>query len=142
MEHKHNHHDEHCCENESEEVYKADGIDNAEHILDVFSEMKMLMENISDNTDLAFSLLKSIKEEGEADIVDSLTIFCSDILEQEKQSQDLFEKSERLVETSKSITEKEKLLKMQELLMEYFTALKLSEANSQALIEKVIKNFK
>ena len=74
--HKDCHHDE--------EIYKADGLDNAEHILDVFNEIKMVRENITDNTDLAFNMLKAIKDESEADIVDSLTILCSDILEEEK----------------------------------------------------------
>lgn len=139
---KHNHEADECCENEEVEEYKADGLDNSEHILDVFNEMKMLRENITDNTDLAFNMLKAIKEEGEADIVDSLTIFCSDILEQEKQSKDIFEKSVQLVENSKVFSNKEDLNKVQDLLMEYFNALRISEKNSQILIEKVIKNFK
>lgn len=142
MENKHNHEADSCCEKEEVEEYKADGLDNAEHILDVFNEMKILRENITDNTDLAFNMLKAIKDNAEADIVDSLTIFCSDILEQEKQSKDIFEKSTQLVENSKAFSKKEELLKVQELLMEYFNAIKISEKNSQILIEKVIKNFK
>lgn len=128
--------------NHDEEIYKADGIDNLEHIIDVFNEIKMLRENITDNTDLAFNLLQAIKEDGEADIVDSLTIMCSDILEQEKQSKDIFEKAEILVENSKKDLKNEELQKIQSLLMEYFNAIKLSEKNSQILVEKVVKNFK
>lgn len=137
---KQNHNNIKC--NHDEEIYKADGIDNLEHIIDVFNEIKMLRENITDNTDLAFNLLKAIKEDGEADIVDSLTIMCSDILEQEKQSKDIFEKAEILVENSKKDLKNEELQKIQSLLMEYFNAIKLSEKNSQILVEKVVKNFK
>lgn len=124
----------------AQELYKADGVDNKEHILDVFGEIQMLRENITDNTDLAFNMLKAMKEE-EGDIVDSLTILCSDILEQEKQSQDIFEKSSTLMERVKEGKSSE-LQKVQDLMMEYLNAIKLSEQNSQLLIEKIIKNFK
>lgn len=126
---------------ENGEAYKADGLDNNEHILDVFSQIKILRSNITDNTDLAFNMLKALKDDGEDDIVDSLTIFCSDILEQEKQSKDTFEKAEVLFENSKDVREGEKLAKIQDLMVEYLSAMQLSEKNSQHLIEKVIKNF-
>lgn len=131
----HNHDHEH-------EEYKADGIDNGEHVLDIFDEIKLMRENITDNTDLAFNLLKSIKEEGDTDIVDSLTIFCSDILEQEKQSKEVFDRAEALIENSRLVKEREKLAKIEDMMKEYFVAIKLSEENSQHLVEKVIKIFK
>lgn len=125
--------------NEENKQYKADGIDNNEHILDIFSQIKVLRGNITDNTDLAFNMLKALREEGEADIVDSLTILCSEILEQEKQSKDIFEKAEVLVENSKNAGGE--LEKIQDLMVEYLSAVELSEKNSQLLVEKVIKNF-
>lgn len=126
---------------EENEIYEGDGLNNHEHILDIFSQIKVLRGNITDNTDLAFNMLKALKDDGEADIVDSLTIFCSEILEQEKQSKDVFERAELLIENSKDIRDEKRLEKVQDMLVEYFSAIQLSEKNSQILIEKVIKNF-
>lgn len=122
--------------------YKADGVNNFEHILDEFDQMKILRENISDNTDLAFNMLKAIKDDGEDDVVDSLTIYCSEILEQEKLAKEVFDKAEVLVENAKNIKENDKLSKMENMLMEYFSALKLNEKNSSERLTKVLKSFK
>lgn len=128
-------------ENVKEKDYTGDGLNNSEHILDVYGQIKVLRGNIIDNTDLAFNILKAIKDDGEGDIVDSLTILCSDILEQEKQSKDVFERAEMLVEGLRDGNGEKELDKAQQMLVEYLLALQLSEKNSQILMEKIVKNF-
>lgn len=49
-----------------------DGIDNSEHILDMQKQVEMLIENISDNTDSAFDILKLHDDDKDQDLVDVL----------------------------------------------------------------------
>ena len=50
--------------------HSHDGIDNKEHILDMQKQLSMLIDNIKDNTDTAFSLLKLHENDGDQEIVD------------------------------------------------------------------------
>ncbi len=64
--------------------HSHDGIDNKEHILDMQKQLSMLIDNIKDNTDTAFSLLKLHENDGDQEIVDVYRINCSNILDYEK----------------------------------------------------------
>ena len=64
--------------------HSHDGIDNNEHILDMQKQLSMLIDNIKDNTDTAFDILKMHDEDKDQDIVDVYRINCSNILDCEK----------------------------------------------------------
>ena len=64
--------------------HSHDGIDNYEHILDMQKQLDMLFNNIKDNTDTAFGILKMHENDTEQDVVDVYRINCSDILDCEK----------------------------------------------------------
>lgn len=69
--------------------HSHDGIDNSEHVLDMQKQIEVLIENIQDNTDSAFSLLKLHENDKDQDIVDVYRINCSNILDCEKLASDL-----------------------------------------------------
>ena len=64
--------------------HSHDGIDNSEHILDMQKQLSMLLDNIKDNTDTSFSILKLHEEDDDQDAVDVYRINCSSILDCEK----------------------------------------------------------
>ena len=86
-----------------------DGIDNSEHILDMQKQVEMLIENISDNTDSAFDILKLHDDDKDQDLVDVYRIVCNDILDCEKlakQKVTLFQKGVQALESSAEAVKK------------------------------------
>lgn len=86
-----------------------DGIDNSEHILDMQKQVEMLIENISDNTDNAFDILKLHDDDKDQDLVDVYRIICNDILDCEKlakQKVTLFQKGVQALESSAEAVKK------------------------------------
>lgn len=86
-----------------------DGIDNSEHILDMQKQVEMLIENISDNTDSAFDILKLHDDDKDQDLVDVYRIICNDILDCEKlakQKVTLFQKGLQALESSADAVKK------------------------------------
>ena len=86
-----------------------DGIDNSEHILDMQKQVEMLIENISDNTDSAFDILKLHDDDKDQDLVDVYRIICNDILDCEKlakQKVTLFQKGLQALESSAEAVKK------------------------------------
>ncbi len=76
---------ENCeMENDEFENHSHDGIDNDEHLIDMQKEIEIMIENIQDNTDSAFSILKEHENDADQDIVDVYRISCSNILDCEK----------------------------------------------------------
>ena len=86
-----------------------DGIDNSEHILDMQKQVEMLIENISDNTDSAFDILKLYDDDKDQDLVDVYRIICNDILDCEKlakQKVTLFQKGVQALKSSAEAVKK------------------------------------
>ena len=86
-----------------------DGIDNSEHILDMQKQVEILIENISDNTDSAFDILKLHDDDKDQDLVDVYRIICNDILDCEKlakQKVTLFQKGVQALESSAEAVKK------------------------------------
>ena len=86
-----------------------DGLDNSEHILDMQKQVEMLIENISDNTDSAFSVLKLHVDDKDQDLVDVYRIVCNDILDCEKLAKQkvmLFQKGVQALESSAEAVKK------------------------------------
>lgn len=86
-----------------------DGLDNSEHILDMQKQVEMLIENISDNTDSAFSILKLHVDDKDQDLVDVYRIVCNDILDCEKLAKQkvmLFQKGVQALESSAEAVKK------------------------------------
>lgn len=79
----------------SENIDK-EGISNHEHFIDIFKEIDILRDNLSDNTDTAFDILKMYDEHSDQESVDVLRITCSDILDAEELAKEKIERYERL----------------------------------------------
>lgn len=79
----------------SENIDK-EGISNHEHFIDIFKEIDILRDNLSDNTDTAFDILKMYNEHSDQESVDVLRITCSDILDAEELAKEKIERYERL----------------------------------------------
>lgn len=125
------------CEETENEVYDKDGVNNHEHVLDMANEVDLLYQNIQDNTDSAFELLKSLSDEDE---IDTLKIDCGQILEIEKQTAQIVENFRKMAVTIALADEKEfekKLLCLQE----YVDAITKSEKLSTTIYENIIKKF-
>ena len=77
--------------NDEEETVSADGIENAEHVLDILQEIDMLKNNIKDNTDLCISLYNLQKEDKNLsdDILDAIQLSCEKIMEIESTANEL-----------------------------------------------------
>lgn len=73
-----------------------EGISNHEHFIDIFKEIDILRDNLSDNTDTAFEILKMYDEHSDQESVDVLRITCSNILDAEELSKEGLERYEKL----------------------------------------------
>lgn len=73
-----------------------EGISNREHFIDIFKEIDILRDNLSDNTDTAFEILKMYDEHSDQESVDVLRITCSNILDAEELSKGGLERYEQL----------------------------------------------
>jgi hypothetical protein len=122
-------------EEHKHEHYNNDGIDNKEHLLDLVSECEMLLENITDNTDTAFMLIK--ENEKDEDIVDAIKIDASEILEIEKFTNGFKEKINAI-----KLYGSEKDLELKEELDGIFQTLEKYEEKSNKILEKLIKKSK
>ena len=133
-------HDENCDCDECNHEHDADGIDNKEHLLDMFSEADVLYQNIKDNTDSAFAILKNLEGKEDEDILDVIRINCSEILEVEKQTKDIFDNIKKI-----EISLKENLETLSDgkisLIDEYFEALQKCEMVSNESFEKLLKRL-
>ena len=121
---------EHCEEND-------DGIDNSEHILDMFSQIDSFFQNIKDNTDSTFELLKM--SEKDEDIADVIKIDASEILEIEKVatlSFNEFSKIKDLIIKDGEVSEDKK-----EVVENYYNTLQKFEKKSSELFFNLIKKL-
>ena len=124
-------HDKNC-------VHEGDGIDNKEHFLDLFSETEMLYQNIKDNTDVVFNLLKNYEKDKDDDFVDVIKIDASEILEIEKLISPIFKELENIKNLIKN---NEDYLKQKELIEKYFNFIKTNEEKSFEIINKLFKKL-
>ncbi len=116
--------------------HSHDGIDNKEHILDMQKQLSMLIDNIKDNTDTAFSLLKLHENDGDQEIVDVYRINCSNILDYEKlagkKEEEFNNIFKRLSSSADALSRKMELEDVFDEICEYE---KLSEQSLKNLIE-------
>ncbi len=61
-----------------------EGIEADEHFVDMFKEIDLMYDNIKENTDNAFEILKLFKNNKDQESVDVLRITCSNILDCEE----------------------------------------------------------
>ena len=114
-----------------------DGIDNSEHILDMFSQIDSFFQNIKDNTDSTFELLKM--SEKDEDIADVIKIDASEILEIEKVatlSFNEFSKIKELIIKDGEVSEDKK-----EIVENYYNTLHNFEKKSSELFFNLIKKL-
>lgn len=124
-------HDENCNHNH-------DGIDNEEHFLDMFSEIEMLFQNIKDNTDGAFDILKAYENTEDNDLIDVIKIDASEILEVEKLTSPVFEEIQKI---KNLIQNKNNYLENKEIIEKYFNFLKINEKKSSYIFDKLLKKL-
>lgn len=105
----------------------ADGIDNAEHILDITHEIDMLYGNIKDNTDICIDIYKYKKaNNSDEDILDATQISCEKIIEIEKLASELRKFQGQVDE------------KDEEKLKGIYANMKDLEENSKKLLESIL----
>ncbi len=115
--------------NDEEETVSADGIENAEHVLDILQEIDMLKNNIKDNTDLCISLYNLQKEDKNLsdDILDAIQLSCEKIMEIESTANELTNIQSR-IDFKDEANLKVILIKMKEL-----------EEKSKKALESILK---
>lgn len=116
--------------------HSNDGIDNKEHILDMQKQLSMLIDNIKDNTDTAFSLLKLHENDGDQEIVDVYRINCSNILDYEKLAGKKEEEFNNIFKRlSSSADALSRMMELEDIFDEICEYEKLSEQSLKNLIE-------
>ena len=115
-----------------------DGIDNSEHILDIEKQVEMIIKNISDNTDSAFSILKLHVDDKDQDLVDVYRIVCNDILDCEKLAKQKVMLFQKGVQALKSSAEAVKKLQEFENLFDEINRL---EKSSDDLLKSLINKL-
>ena len=120
--------------------HSHDGIDNSEHILDMQKQIEVLIENIQDNTDSAFSILKLHENDKDQDIVDVYRINCSNILDCEKLASKLQKEFDSIVSLAEA--DSQKALAHLEQLEDLFDKIKGYEDKSVQEFETFIKKIK
>ena len=65
-----------------------------EHFVDIFKEFDLMRDNLSENTDTAFEILKLYDNALDQESVDVLRITCSNILDCEELAKNILEKYE------------------------------------------------
>lgn len=73
-----------------------EGIDQKEHFVDIFKEIDLLYDNIKENTDSAFEILKLYENNKDQESVDVLRIVCSNILDCEELAKKQIESYEKI----------------------------------------------
>ena len=117
---------------EEHEHYNHDGIDNKEHFLDMINQCQLILDNLKENTDTAFLLLKQY--ENDEDFADVIKIDASEILEIEKFCSTFEEKINAI-----KLYGSEKDLELKEELNNIFQTLEKYEEKSNKILEKLIK---
>lgn len=133
--------DDECCNHHDHGHYHEDGVDNQEHMLDMFEQVEMYYSNIQDNTDVAFNVLKSMEGKEDEDILDVIRICCNEILEVEKQAKPIYDDIKK-IETSVKSDENADWKSKNILLEELFDALSKCENVSNKCYENFIMKLK
>lgn len=131
--------DDCCCEHHEHNHYHEDGVDNQEHMLDMFEQIEMFYSNIQDNTDVAFNVLKDLEGKEDEDVLDVVRICCNEILEVEKQAKPIYEdikKIETIVKGDDHVDWKSKNVLLEEL---YDALSKCEQVSNQSYENFIIK---
>lgn len=127
----------------NQEIYSGDGLDNHEHILDMQNQIKVLIENIQENTDSAFKFLKMHENDDNQEFVDVIRVNCSNILDCEKLANNFAKQFNQIVDKLKenSIEIDKYLSGLEELFDKIQHLESSSEYEYSALIKKINSDF-
>ena len=127
----------------NQEIYSGDGLDNHEHILDMQNQIKVLIENIQENTDSAFKFLKMHENDDNQEFVDVIRVNCSNILDCEKLANNFAKQFNQIVDKLKENSiEIDKYLSGLEELFDKIQHLESSSGYEySALIKKINSDF-
>lgn len=127
----------------NQEIYSGDGLDNHEHILDMQNQIKVLIENIQENTDSAFNFLKMHENDDNQEFVDVIRVNCSNILDCEKLANNFAKQFNQIVDKLKenSIEIDKYLSGLEELFDKIQHLESSSEYEYSALIKKINSDF-
>ena len=127
----------------NQEIYSGDGLDNHEHILDMQNQVKVLIENIQENTDSAFNFLKMHENDDNQEFVDVIRVNCSNILDCEKLATNFAKQFSQIVDKLKenSIEIDKYLSGLEELFDKIQHLESSSEYEYSALIKKINSDF-
>lgn len=140
------------CKHEEEHIHdenrqcgcnhSADGTENEEHILDMAEQGEMLFQNIKDNTDSVFNLIKTFEElNNDEDLLDVIRINASEILDIEKKSTSIYEEFKKVKFLLINCEEKLNQEKLN-IFEDYFNVLNKYEKESTEIFEKLIIKLK
>ena len=127
----------------NQEIYSGDGLDNHEHILDMQNQIKVLIENIQENTDSAFKFLKMHENDDNQEFVDVIRVNCNNILDCEKLANNFAKQFNQIVDKLKenSIEIDKYLSGLEELFDKIQHLESSSEYEYSALIKKINSDF-
>ncbi len=117
----------------------VEGIKADEHFIDMFKEIDLMYDNIKENTDSAFEILKLFENNKDQESVDVLRITCSNILDCEeiiKKQIENFEKIKKEILDSKKIDN----MKLKEKEVEdFYKKIKKYEKDSSSQFKELLK---
>ena len=107
-----------------------------EHFVDIFKEFDLMRDNLSENTDTAFEILKLYDNALDQESVDVLRITCSNILDCEELAKSILEKYESVKkQVFAGKTDSQMQQQVLELLKEIKKLEKTSSKNFKQLLE-------
>lgn len=115
-----------------------EGINQKEHFIDLFREIDLFYDNIKDNTDSAFEMLKIVENNKDQETIDVLRIVCSNILDCETKVKEFIERYEMLKKQIFNKSEEE-TQRFQENIIELHKNIKNVEKESSKQFKQFLK---
>lgn len=116
-----------------------EGIEADEHFVDMFKEIDLMYDNIKENTDNAFEILKLFENNKDQESVDVLRITCSNILDCEEIIKKQIENFEKIkAEILKNERKVDFKLRQKEV-EDFYKTIKKYEKDSSSQFKELLK---
>ena len=116
-----------------------EGIEADEHFVDMFKEIDLMYDNIKENTDNAFEILKLFENNKDQESVDVLRITCSNILDCEEIIKKQIENFEKIkAEILKNEIKVDFKLRQKEV-EDFYKTIKKYEKDSSSQFKELLK---
>lgn len=115
-----------------------EGIVQREHFVDLFKEIELLYDNIKENTDSAFEMLKMVENNKDQESIDVLRIICSNILDCETSVEKFIKNYELIKEKVLNLSEID-IEKIQLEIIDLHKSIKSLEKESSKYFKQLLK---